>query len=78
MKIFRNVIAVIAGIIIGGFINMGIIMIQGKIIALPDGFDLNNFSESIKLLETKHFILPFFSSFFRYFCRSIYSSIDSL
>ena len=38
--ILRNILAVIAGILIGGAVNMGIILISGKIIAPPAGADV--------------------------------------
>jgi len=39
--IFRNVTAVVLGLIIGGQINMGILKLGMKILPLPDGVDLN-------------------------------------
>ena len=58
----KNILAVIAGIIIGGLVNMGIITISGTIIPPPEGADLTT-TEGIKaaadLLETKHYIMPF-------------------
>jgi hypothetical protein len=62
MKIFRNVLAVIAGILIGGFVNMGIIQISGSIIPPPEGIDvttLEGLKEAMHLFEPKHFIMPF-------------------
>lgn len=35
--IIKNILAVIVGIIIGGFVNMGIILVSGSIILLPKG-----------------------------------------
>lgn len=60
--ILRNVLGVVAGIFAGFFANMGLIMISGSLVALPEGVDPNNI-ESIKehlhLYEAKHFIMPF-------------------
>ncbi len=60
--ILRNILAVVAGIVIGGAVNMGIIMLFGHIIAPPDGVDPSDM-ESIKsnmhLYQPKHFISPF-------------------
>lgn len=60
--IFKNILAVIIGIIIGSAVNMGIIMISGSIIPPPEGADVTT-TESLKatihLFEPKHFILPF-------------------
>lgn len=60
--VIRNVLAVIAGIIIGSVVNMTLINISGSIIPPPAGIDVSNL-ESIKasahLFEAKHFIFPF-------------------
>lgn len=60
--IVRNVLAVIAGIIIGGALNMGLIMISGKVIPPPQGADvttMEGLKASMHLFEPKHFIFPF-------------------
>lgn len=58
----RNILAIIAGFVIGGIVNMGLIMLSGSIIPPPAGADLTT-PEGIKaaasLLEPKHFIFPF-------------------
>ena len=58
----RNILAIIAGIVIGGFVNYGIILISGSIIPPPEGVDMTT-TEGIKsgmhLLEPRHFIMPF-------------------
>ena len=60
--ILKNILAVIAGIIIGMVVNMGIIMISGSIIPTPEGVDTTT-PEGLKagmhLFEAKHFIMPF-------------------
>ena len=60
--ILRNIIAVIAGVIFGGVVNMGIITISGSIIPPPEGADLST-TEGLKaamhLMQPKHFIIPF-------------------
>ena len=61
-KIVRNVLAVIMGIILGSIVNMGIIMLQGYFIALPEGVDVTNtesLQSSMHLFGHKHFIFPF-------------------
>ena len=58
----RNILAVVAGIIIGSMVNMGIIMISGKLIPPPTGVDvtdMENLKSSMHLFEPKHFIFPF-------------------
>jgi hypothetical protein len=58
----KNTIAVIGGIIIGGAVNMGIVMMSSSIIPPPEGIDPSNM-ESLKsgmhLFEPKHFLFPF-------------------
>ena len=58
----KNTLAVIAGLIIGSAVNMGIIMISGSIISPPEGADvttMEGLKESIHLFQPKHFIFPF-------------------
>lgn len=60
--IVRNILAVIAGIIVGSAVNMGLIMISGSIIPPPEGVDPSNMESlksSMHLFEAKHFIFPF-------------------
>jgi len=60
--ILRNVLAVIAGIFIGGFVNGGLIMLSSNIIPPPNGvdpMDMESLKANIHLFETKHFIMPF-------------------
>jgi hypothetical protein len=60
--IIRNILAVIAGILIGAIVNMGLITLSPMVIPPPGGVDVTN-SESlaanIHLFEFKHFIFPF-------------------
>ncbi|MCW9708522.1 hypothetical protein [Fodinibius salsisoli] len=58
----KNIIAVVIGIIVGGLVNMGIIMVGPSIIAPPEGVDVTNMNDlqkSMHLFEAKHFIFPF-------------------
>jgi hypothetical protein len=60
--IIRNILAVVAGIIIGGAVNMGIILISSSIIPPPEGADITTMEglkESMHLMQPKHFIMPF-------------------
>ncbi len=60
--IVRNIIAVVAGLILGGVVNMGIITISGSIIPPPEGADVTTpegLKDSIHLFEPKHFLMPF-------------------
>lgn len=58
----RNTLVVIAGLIAGGIVNMGIIMISGSIIPAPNGVDvttMKGLKEVMHLFEPKHFLFPF-------------------
>lgn len=60
--ILKNVLAVLAGIIGGSAVNMGIIMFSGSIIPPPEGIDptsMESLAENMHLFEAKHFIMPF-------------------
>ncbi len=60
--IFKNILAVITGLVFGSIVNMGIIMISGSIIPPPDGADvttMEGLKESMHLFQPKHFIFPF-------------------
>ncbi len=58
----RNALAIIAGVVIGSAVNMGLIAISGRVIPPPAGVEVTD-SESLKaslhLFEPKHFIFPF-------------------
>ena len=60
--LLRNILALVAGLIAGSIVNMGIIMISSSIIPPPEGVDVSSM-ESIKnnmhLYEPRHFIMPF-------------------
>lgn len=60
--IIKNILAVIAGLIVGGFVNMGIILVSGSVIPPPDGVDVTTtegMKAGIHLFEAKHFLFPF-------------------
>jgi hypothetical protein len=60
--ILKNIIAVIAGIIFGSLVNIGIINISGSVIPSPEGSDvttIEGLKASMNLFEPKHFIMPF-------------------
>ncbi|HKX87283.1 MAG TPA: hypothetical protein VJL37_11475 [Flavobacterium sp.] len=62
MKMLRNILVVILGLLIGGFINMKIIVYGSSVVKYPSGVDPTN-AESLKagmhLLGFKHFMIPF-------------------
>jgi hypothetical protein len=60
--IIRNILAIIAGAIVGSVVNMGIIMASGSIIPPPAGADvttMEGLKASMHLFEPKHFLFPF-------------------
>jgi len=60
--ILRNILAVIAGIVVGGFVNMALISLSASIIPPPDGVnpeDMESIKANMHLYEAKHFIMPF-------------------
>ena len=60
--ILKNVLAVLAGLIGGGLVNMGLVTLGHTLVPVPEGVDLSSM-ESMKatmhLFETKHYIFPF-------------------
>lgn len=62
MKIVRNSLAVIIGIVVGSVVNMSIINISSSVIPPPNGVDVTTYeglSATMHLFEPKHFLMPF-------------------
>ena len=60
--ILRNVLAVIVGIVVGSFVNMGLIVLGPSIIPPPEGVDMTTtegLQAAMTLLPPKNFIFPF-------------------
>ena len=60
--ILKNILAVLAGIIGGGALNMGIILISSSVIPPPEGADvttMEGLKASMHLFQPRHFIMPF-------------------
>lgn len=60
--VLRNTLAVVAGLIIGSAVNMGLILISGYVIAPPAGADtttMEGLKASMHLFAPKHFLFPF-------------------
>jgi hypothetical protein len=58
----KNILAVIAGALLGSAVNMGIIMVSGSIIPPPEGAEITTMEglkASMHLFQPKHFIFPF-------------------
>lgn len=61
-NLLRNVLAVLAGLVIGSFLNFLIITVSPMVIPPPAGVDVSNPESLIKamhLFEPRHFIMPF-------------------
>ena len=61
-SVFKNILAVILGIIVGSFVNMALIMMSNSVIPLPAGVDPNNMEDlkaNIASFPAKNFIFPF-------------------
>ncbi len=60
--VVKNILAVVAGLVVGSIVNMGIIMASGSIIPPPAGADLSTtegVNAAMPLFEPKHFLMPF-------------------
>lgn len=60
--ILRNLLAIVAGVIIGSIVNMIFITISSSIIPPPDGADVTTtegLNASMHMFQPKHFIFPF-------------------
>ena len=61
-NLLRNVLALLAGIAVGGGVNMALITVSPSLIPPPAGVDPNSaegLSKAMHLLEPRHFIMPF-------------------
>ena len=61
-QLLRNVLALLAGIAIGGGVNMALITLSPSLIPPPAGVDVNSaesLSKAMHLFEPRHFVMPF-------------------
>ena len=61
-RFFRLLLAVLLGLVVGSVINMGLIMVSGKLIPPPAGANvatMEGLKTSMHLFEAKHFVFPF-------------------
>ena len=61
-SLLRNVLALLAGIAIGGVVNMALIALSPWLIPPPAGMDVSSaegLSRAMHLFEPRHFIMPF-------------------
>ena len=62
MNLFRNILAVLLGLVIGSVVNMAIVMVGPTLVPPPPGVDLTTpegLAQGIALFEPRHFITPF-------------------
>ena len=60
--VVRNVLAAVAGLFVGGLINMGLIILGPSIVPYPEGIDPTNMESlqaNIHLLPPKNFIMVY-------------------
>lgn len=60
--VVRNVIAVLAGLLIGGAVNGTLIALSPSLIPPPEGVDVSNaesLAAAMHLFEPRHFLMPF-------------------
>ncbi|MDZ7846197.1 MAG: hypothetical protein U5L96_05260 [Owenweeksia sp.] len=60
--ILRNVLAVIAGAVVGGVVNMAIITYGGALVPLPEGVDptnMDSLKENMHRFTPLNFLVPF-------------------
>ena len=63
-RLLRNVLAVLAGIVVGSAANMALILLSPSLIAPPAGVDVataEGLSQGMHLFEPRHFVMPFFA-----------------
>src|SRR5690606_18585430 len=61
-NMLRNVLAIIAGLLVGGIVNMAIVTLGPALIPPPDGVDVTNaesLAAAMHLFEPRHFVMPF-------------------
>lgn len=60
--ILRNILAIVAGVIIGGMVNMSIVSVSGSVVPLPEGVDPNDMESiraNIHRFSIANYIMPF-------------------
>jgi uncharacterized membrane protein YqgA involved in biofilm formation len=58
----RNILAVVAGVVVGSLVNIALVNIGPSVIPLPEGADVSttgNLRDSMKLFTPVNFIFPF-------------------
>lgn len=74
----KNILAIIAGILAGSAVNMGIIMISGSIIPPPEGADvttMEGLKATMHLFLPIHFVFPFLAHALGTFAGALVAAI---
>jgi len=61
MNVIRIIVALVIGALVGGVVNMGLVLLGAAIIPAPDGVDVNDpdsIAAAMHLFEPKHFVFP--------------------
>lgn len=61
-KLLRNILAVLAGVVVGGVVNMALITLSPSLIPPPAGVDVTTaqgLEKGIHLFQPRHFVMPF-------------------
>jgi hypothetical protein len=77
-KVGRNILAVLAGIVVGGKVNMILIENSSAIIKPPSGVNVTTvegLKAGIHLFEPKHFIMPFLAHALGTFIGALLTSL---
>jgi hypothetical protein len=57
----RFALAILVGIVVGGMVNMGLVMLGPQVIAPPEGADLSTpegLKDAMPLMQARHFLFP--------------------
>lgn len=61
-SVLRSIVAVVAGLVVGGVVNMALVTIGPTIVPTPAGVDVTD-AQSLRrtahLLQARHFVFPF-------------------
>ena len=60
----RNLLILLLGLIVGGFVNYGLIMLSPLLVAPPEGMDPTDMASvkaHLHLIKPRHYIIPFFA-----------------
>ena len=80
-QLLRNALALVLGVLIGGAINMMIVVLGPNIIPPPDGVDVTDMESirnSMNLFAPKHFITPFVAHAGGTLAGSVIASVSSV